>query len=318
MLKIVVVDGHTLNPGDLSWAGLDEQGQLKVYESTPAEKVVERCLDAEIVITNKVVFNKKTIDSLPKLKYIGVTATGYNVIDIEAAKEKQIIVTNVPTYAAESVAQTVFALLLELTHHAGHHSDTVKEGKWCKSEHFSYWDYPLVELSGLTMGVVGYGNTGRATARIARAFGINVLAYDIDSDKVDSKDAETVDLDTLLSRSDVISLNCPLTGETQGLINADSLSRMKETTFLINTGRGPLVNEKDLADALNSGRLAGAAVDVLSTEPPDEDNPLLTARNCFITPHIAWATKSARSRLMEVTVNNITAFIKGKPENVVS
>ncbi|MHC4132796.1 MAG: D-2-hydroxyacid dehydrogenase [Planctomycetota bacterium] len=317
-MKIVVVDGHTLNPGDLSWGGLDEQGELKVYERTPAEKVVERCQDAEIVITNKLVFDKKTIDSLPKLKYIGVTATGYNVIDIEATREKQIIVTNVPSYAAESVAQTVFALLLELTHHAGHHSGTVREGKWCKSEHFSYWDYPLVELSGLTMGVVGYGNTGRATARIARAFGMKVLAYDIASDKIDSKDAEIVDLDSLLSRSDVVSLNCPLTGETEGLINADSLSTMKDSAFLINTGRGPLVNEKDLADALNSGQLAGAAVDVLSTEPPEKNNPLLTARNCFITPHFAWATKSARSRLMEVTVNNVTAFIKGKPENVVS
>jgi glycerate dehydrogenase len=317
-LKIIVVDGHTLNPGDLSWAGLDEQGELVVYDSTPVEKVIQRCLDAEIAITNKVIFDRKTIDSLPKLKYIGVTATGYNVIDIKAARDKQIIVTNVPTYATASVAQMVFALLLELAHHVGHHSKTVKGGRWCKSDHFSYWDYPLIELSELTMGIVGYGHIGTATARIARAFGMKVLVYDINSAKLKNKDIEPANLNTLLSRSDVVSLNCPLTTQTEGFINTGSLSRMKQTAFLINTGRGPLVNEKDLADALNSGRIAGAAVDVLSTEPPEENNPLLTAKNCFITPHIAWATKSARLRLMEVTINNVTAFINGRPENVVS
>lgn len=317
-MKIVVADGYAMNPGDLSWAPLEEFGNLDVYERTTARQVIERCSNAEIIITNKVLFDEKTINALPKLKYIGVTATGYNIIDTKAARKKAITVTNVPAYATPSVAQMVFALLLELTHHIGHHSQTVRKGKWTRSKDFCYWDYPLIELEGLTMGIIGYGRTGQATAKLAKAFQMKVLTYDIDKEKINNANAKAVDLDTIFSQSDVVSLHCPLTGQTENIINAESLSKMKPTAFLINTGRGSLVNEKDLAGALNSGQIAGAGLDVLSTEPPKPDNPLLSAKNCFITPHIAWATKAARQRLMKETIENIRAFIKGKPRNVVS
>lgn len=315
-MKIVIVDGVTLNPGDLSWDALGAFGAYEVYpRSTPGETLA-RCRDAEAVITNKVVFDRAVISVLPKLKYIGVTATGYNIIDVAAAAESGIVVTNVPTYGTASVAQMVFALLLELTQHVGHHAATVREGRWSRCDNFCYWDFPLVELAGLTMGIVGCGRIGQATARIADAFGMQVLGCD--AVPFASGLITPVTLDELLARSDVVSLHCPLTPETQGLINAARLSRMKSSAFLINTSRGPLVNERDLADALNAGRLAGAGLDVLNVEPPQPDNPLLTAKNCVITPHIAWATRSARQRLMQVSLGNLGAFVAGQPQNVVS
>lgn len=315
-MKIVIVDGVTLNPGDLSWDALGAFGAYKVYpRSTPGETLA-RCRDAEAVITNKVVFDRATIAALPKLQYIGVTATGYNIIDVAAAAERGIMVTNVPTYGTASVAQMVFALLLELTQHVGHHAATVREGRWSRCDNFCYWDFPLVELAGLTMGIVGCGRIGQATARIADAFGMQVLGCD--AVPFASGLITPVTLDELLARSDVVSLHCPLTPETQGLINAARLSRMKSSAFLINTSRGQLVNERDLADALNAGRLAGAGLDVLNVEPPQPDNPLLTATNCIVTPHIAWATRSARQRLLQTTVDNMAAFVAGQLQNVVN
>jgi glycerate dehydrogenase len=316
-MKIVVTDGATLNPGDLSWQELEELGDCRVYgHSSPSENVT-RCKDADIAVTNKVVFDRGTIAALPVLKMISVTATGYDVIDIEAAKERNIVVTSVPTYATTSVSQMVFALLLELCHHVGYHSETVHQGKWTKCDNFCYWDRPLVELSGLTMGIVGFGRIGRSTARIAEAFGMRVIAYDVFKTDEES-DVAAVNLETIFTDSDVISLHCPLTEQTLELVDKNRLSKMKRTAFLINTSRGHLVNEKDLADALNNGIIAGAGLDVLSIEPPREDNPLLTARNCYITPHIAWATKSARSRLMSVAIDNVKAFIRGNGRNVVT
>lgn len=315
-MKIIVIDGFTLNPGDLIWEDLKKLGPCEIYDrSTPCEKL-QRCKDADIVITNKVVFDRDTILKLPNLKYIGVTATGYNVIDIEAAKEKNIIVTNVPSYASESVAQAVFALLLELCNHVGHHSQTVKAGKWASSPDFCYWDFPLVELKALTMGIVGCGRIGHVVAKIAHAFDMQVLGYDKYHTEVEG--IQMVELEKLFTKSDVISLHCPLTAETEGFVNKELLSKMKSTAFLINTSRGPLICEKDLAQALQNGSIAGAAVDVLSGEPPAPDNPLLYVKNCYITPHIAWATKAARQRLMDVTVENTRAYIYGKPVNVVS
>jgi len=315
-MHIIVTDGATLNPGDLTWEGLGAFGSYEVYpRSTPAE-TLERCRDAEAVITNKVVFDRAVIAALPKLKYIGVTATGYNIIDVAAAAERGIVVTNVPTYGTASVAQMVFALLLELTQHVGHHAATVREGRWSRCDNFCYWDFLLIELADLTLRIVGCGRIGQATARLADAFGMKVIGYD--AFPFTSGLIAPVSLDELLARSDVVSLHCPLTPDTQGLINAARLARMKPSAFLINTSRGPLVNERDLADALNAGRLAGAAVDVLSTEPPKPDNPLLTAKNCVVTPHIAWATRSARQRLLQTSLDNLGAFIAGQPQNVVS
>lgn len=314
-MNIIVVDGATLNPGDLTWEGLGAYGSYEVHpRGTPAETLA-RCRDAEAVITNKVVFDRAVIAALPKLKYIGVTATGYNIVDVAAATERGIVVTNVPTYGTASVAQMVFALLLELTQHVGHHAATVREGRWAKCDNFCYWDYPLVELAGLTMGIVGCGRIGQATARLADAFGMKVIGYD--AFPFPGGLIAPVTLDELLARSDVVSLHCPLTTETQGLINTARLSLMKPSAFLINTSRGPLVNERDLADALNAGRIAGAGLDVLSAEPPKPDNPLLTAKNCIITPHIAWATRSARRRLMQTSIDNLGAFLAGNPRNVV-
>lgn len=313
---IVVVDGATLNPGDLSWEAVGAYGSCAVYPtSTPAE-TLERCRDAEVIISNKVAFDRALIEALPKLKYIGVTATGYNVIDVSAAAERGIVVTNVPTYGTTSVAQMVFALLLELTQHVGHHAATVRAGRWSMSENFCYWDYPLIELEGLTMGIIGCGRIGQATARLADAFGMHVIGYD--AAPFQSGLITFAPLDTLLSQSDVISLHCPLTSETRDLINAARLAQMKKTAFVINTSRGTLVNERDLADALNRESLAGAGLDVLTIEPPLPGNPLLTARNCIITPHIAWATRSARRRLMQFTVENLAAWLEGKPRNVVT
>ena len=317
-MKVVVVDGYTLNPGDLSWGRLKGLAECEIYDRSEAEETIELCKDADIVITNKIIFDKNIIESLAKLKLIAVTATGYNVVDIEAARSNGVVVCNVPAYSTKSVAQLVFALLLELSHHVGHHGRTVKEGKWSACEDFCNRDTPLIELADLTMGIVGFGRIGAATAGLARAFGMNVIACTPHPDREGCKDIDFVELEELFSVSDVISLHCPLTDSSNQMINASSLSLMKPTAFLINTSRGALINEKDLADVLNSGRIAGAGLDVLSDEPPAKDNPLLSASNCIITPHIAWATKAARERLMVVTVENVKAFIEGSPINVVS
>lgn len=316
MTRIVILDGYTLNPGDLSWDEFLALGDCRIYDRTPADCVAERARGAEIVLTNKTVLSREVLAQLPDLKYIGVLATGYNVVDIEAARERAIPVTNVPTYGTRSVAQMTFALLLELAHHVGEHARTVREGRWSTSEDFCYWDHPLIELAGLTMGLVGLGRIGRATAELARAFGMRALAHDplVPADG----DVEAADLEGLLRASDVVSLHCPLTEETRGLINAERLALLKPSAFLLNTSRGPLVDEQALADALNAGRLAGAGLDVLAVEPPSADNPLLRAKNCLITPHIAWATRSARRRLMDGVLANIRSFQQGRAENVVN
>ena len=317
-MKIVVLDGYTMNPGDLSWDELKSLGECFIYDRTPKELVVTRAADAEIVLTNKVVLDKEVIESLPRLRYIGVLATGYNVIDISEAKKRGIVVTNVPDYSTMSVVQLTFALLLELTHHVGLHSESVRRGDWTKSPDFCYWLTPLVEIDGLTMGIIGYGRIGRAVAKVARAFGMDVIAYSRRLKNEGDENARFEEIDKIFETADVVSLHCPLTKETEKIVNRERISLMKSTAFLINTGRGGLVDEIALAEALNNGGIAGAAVDVLSTEPPQPSNPLLTAKNCIITPHIGWATKSARERLMKIVVNNIRAFLNGPPVNVVN
>lgn len=317
-MNIVVLDGHTLNPGDLSWEELKALGPCAIYErSTPAE-VLKRGADAEILVTNKVPLGRDQIQALPKLRYIGVTATGYNIIDVAAAQARGITVTNVPAYGTRSVAQHTFALLLELTQHAGHHSQSVRAGAWVRSPDWCFWEHPLVELDGLTMGIVGFGRIGRAVGELAQAFGMKVSAAVSPRARDLPRNVASVDLDSLFSAADVVSLHCPLTDATRHLVNATRLARMKPTAFLLNTSRGLLVDEAALADALNAGRIAGAGLDVLSTEPPLPNNPLLTARNCVITPHQAWATRAARARLMRVAVSNVKAFLEGAPPNVVS
>ena len=318
-MKIVVLDGYTLNPGDLSWEELSKMGELIVYERTSPAEIVERVKDAEIIFTNKVPISNETIAQLDTLQYIGVQATGYNIIDTEAAKQKNIIVSNVPGYSTDSVAQLCFALLLELTHHVQRHSDAVSDGKWARSADFCFWDYPLIELAGKSMGIIGFGTIGQKVADIATAFGMNIIAQSrTKTDQSARKNFKWGELDELLKEADVISIHCPLTSETKGMINEKSLSIMKKSSFLINTSRGPIINDEDLANALNKGIIAGAGIDVLSTEPPKADNPLFTAKNCLITPHIAWATKEARSRLMNTTISNLRAFLSGKPVNVVN
>ncbi len=318
-MKIVVLDGHTLNPGDLSWDGLNKLGEVVLYDRTPPEKITERSAGAEILIINKTPLSAETLVSLQTLRYIGVLATGYNVVDIAAAKKRNIIVANVPAYSTMSVAQLVFAFLLELCNHVRQQSDSVMNGKWASSVDFSYSDFPLLELSGKTFGIIGFGTIGKKVADIATAFGMNIIASSRHhTDQPDRKNFRWAEIDQVLEQSDAVSIHCPLTPETKGLINAESLKRMKRSAFLINTSRGPVVVESDLADALNKGIIAGAGLDVLSSEPPEKDNPLFKAKNCLITPHIAWATKEARTRLMEVAVSNVAAFIEGKPVNVVS
>jgi glycerate dehydrogenase len=312
------LDGYTLNPGDLSWDGLAALGDCRVHDRTPPALVVERAAGAEVVLTNKTVLDRELIDALPAMKYIGVLATGYNVVDVAAAAERRIPVTNTPAYGTPAVAQMTFALILELAQQVGHHAGTVREGRWCASPDFCYWDHPLVELQGLTLGIVGYGSIGRAVANIARAFGMKVITYSVPPVSDDSREVRPVDLNTLFREADIVTLHCPLTAENQGMVNASRLALMKPTAMLINTGRGPLVVESDLAEALNSGRLAGAGLDVLAVEPPRRDNPLLAAKNCVITPHIAWATRAARARLMRIAVENVRAFLEGKPTNVVN
>ena len=317
-MKIVVLDGFTLNPGDLSWDGLKKIGDLTIYDRTPADKIVERATGAEIVYTNKTPLNREVINQLASLKFIGVLATGYNIVDTEAAKENGIIVSNVPGYGTDSVAQLTFALLLELCHRVQYLSDSVMQGKWAQSVDFCYWNYPLVELSGKTMGIIGFGNIGRKVADIATAFGMNIIANDkFQTDQSHRKNFRWEEVNQLLEQSDVVSIHCPLFPETKGLINKERLGLMKKTAFLLNTSRGPVIVDEDLAEALNSGTIAGAGIDVLSVEPPSKDNPLFAAKNCIITPHIAWATKEARTRLMDIAVNNLAAYIDGKPVNVV-
>lgn len=309
-MKIVVLDGYTLNPGDLSWDALRELGACEIYDRSGPHEIVPRSASAEIVLTNKVALNRDYLMAVPTLKYIGVTATGYNIVDVPAARECGVMVTNVPTYGTQSVAQMTFALLLELTQHVGHHAQTVRDGRWTRSPDFCYWDHPLIELDGLTIGIVGFGRIGQAVGKLAQAFGMKVLAH--------SRKQSGADLEKLFRQSDVISLHCPLTPETKHLVNAERLAWMKPTAFLLNTSRGPLIDENALAKALNDGRIAGAGLDVLAIEPPAADNPLLRAKNCFVTPHIAWATRAARSRLMDAAVENVRAFLVGKPKNVVS
>ncbi len=312
-MKIVVLDGYTENPGDLSWEGLEKLGVLTVYDLTAPDQTLSRIGDAEIVYTNKTVLNREIIEKAQNLKFIGVLATGFNVVDIAAAKERSIPVCNIPTYGTTAVAQFVFALLLEICHHAGHHNGEVQKGRWTQSIHFCFWDYPLMELAGKTMGIIGFGRIGRATADIAKAFGMNVLAFD-----AYYKGPETVPMDVLLKNSDVISLHCPLTDETRNMINQFTIAQMKDGVILINTSRGPLINEADLREALLSKKVYAAGVDVVSAEPIQKNNPLLGLDNCIITPHIAWAPKESRQRLMNVAVDNLRAYLSGTPQNVVN
>jgi len=317
-VKIVVLDGFTLNPGDLSWESLTALGELKVYDRTSNERVFERAHNAQIVLTNKTLLTADTLESLSELKYIGVMATGCNVVDIEAARHRSIPVTNVPEYGTSSVAQMVFAHILNLCLHVGEHGQSVSKGAWARSSDFCFWDFPLIELAGLTIGIVGYGRIGRAVARLGSAFGMHVLVNDITMATDLAGDIKSVDLDTLFRESDFISLHCPLTPQTKNLVNRARLKLMKPSAFLINTSRGPLVDEQALAEALNNKHIAGAGLDVLEQEPPAAENPLFTAKNCYITPHIAWATASARKRLMRVVVENVKAFLSGSPQNIVS
>ena len=316
-MKIVILDGHTLNPGDLSWAGLEALGPCDIHERTKPEEVIARMDGAGVAVTNKVAFPRELLGQLPALRFIAVTATGYNVVDVEAARERGIPVSNVPTYGTQSVAQMVFAHVLNLTQHVADHARAVEQGRWIASGEFCFWEHPLVELADLTMGIVGFGRIGRATATLARAFGMNVLAHDASLPTETPEGVEMVPLEPLLRQSDVVSLHCPLTPETEGLVNAARLSLMKPSALLINTSRGPLVDEQALAEALNAGQIAGAGLDVLTEEPNAPDNPLVGAKNCYITPHIAWATRSARRRLLETTIENVKAFLAGHPQNVV-
>lgn len=318
-MKIVVLDGYTENPGDLSWDSLREFGQLRVYDRTGSEdQVIERIGDAEVVFVNKVPITRRVLDQCPNIKFISVLATGYNVIDVKAAAEKGIPVSNVPSYGTAAVAQFAIALLLELCHHVAHHSEAVHAGRWASNPDWCFWDYPLIELQGKTMGIIGFGRIGQATGRIAKAMGMEVIAYSR-SVREDGKTlAEYVDLDTLLARSDVIALHCPLFPETEGIINKANIAKMKDGVIIINNSRGQLVVEQDLADALNSGKVYAAGLDVVSTEPVREDNPLLGAKNCLITPHISWAPKESRQRIMDTSVENLRAFAEGRPINVVN
>ena len=314
--RIVVLDGHTLNPGDLDWHAIAALGELTVHPRSDDAEIVARAAGAEILLTNKTQITGQTIAALPALRFIGVLATGTNVVDTAAAKARGIPVCNVPGYGTASVAQHVFALLLELTQRTGHHAQTVSEGRWSACPDFCYWDFPLVELAGRTLGIIGYGSIGEAVARIGLAFGMKIIASARRPRSAEG--VEFVSTEEIFRRADVVTLHCPLTDETRGIVNAARIATMKPGAFLINTGRGPLIVEQDLADALNAGRLAGAALDVLSAEPPAPDNPLFSAKNCIITPHIAWATHSSRARLMDVVVENVRAFLAGHPQNVVN
>ncbi len=315
---IVVLDGYAANPGDLSWDAMSELGELTVYDRTAPEEIVERAAQADIVLTNKTPLSKEALAQLPRLRYIGVLATGYNIVDIDAARERGIVVTNIPAYSSDSVAQTVFAHLLHIANDVATHSQCVKEGEWAACKDFTFQKSSIFELAGKSIGIVGFGNIGSTVARIAHAFGMRVLAMTSKSKENLPDYVEPLPLDSLLAESDIITLHCPLTDSTRHLIDARSIALMKPTAIVINTGRGPLVNEEDLAEALNKGRIKAAGVDVLSQEPPKADNPLIHARNCHITPHIAWATFEARTRLMNIAVDNIRQFLQGTTINQVN
>ena len=318
-MKIVVLDGYAMNPGDLPWDELQKLGDCKIYDRTSSDQIISRSIDAEIIVLNKVRLDGDTLKQLPKLKYICVMAIGYNVIDVQTARSLNIDVANIPTYCVDSVAQMVFAHILNLSLHAADHSETVKEGKWCNSLDFAYWTSPLIELAGLTLGLVGFGNIARAVAKIADSFNMKVIAYKPShSDNLPEYVDMVDDVTKIFELSDIVSLHCPLNDKTENLVNENTLSLMKNTSFLINTGRGGLIDETALAKALNSGRIAGAGVDVLSTEPPQKNNPLITVKNCYITPHIAWATIAARKRLMKTTIENVQSLINGNPQNIVN
>ncbi len=318
-MKIIVLDGYTENPGDLSWGGFEALGTFSCYDRTPAAEAVARIGDAEIVITNKTPITRAVLEACPNMKYVGVLATGYNVVDVAAAKEHGVAVTNIPTYGTDSVAQFAFAMLLEICHHVQHHSDAVHEGRWEHNIDWCFWDYPLIELAGKTMGIIGYGRIGQATGRLAQAFGMKVLANDTyQNPALVNENCRYVDRDELFRESDVIALHCPLFPDTEGIINRDTIAKMRDGVIILNNSRGPLIVEQDLADALESGKVAAAAVDVVSTEPIRGDNPLLSAKNCLITPHISWAPKESRERLMNIAVDNLRAFLDGKPVNVVN
>ena len=316
-MKIVVLDGYSANPGDLSWKALEQYGELTVYDRTKPSETIERAADADIVLTNKVILGRDEICQLPQLKYIGVLATGYNVVDTEAAHQRGIIVTNVPAYSTESVAQMVFAHLLTVTNRTEHYATQNREGRWSKNPDFCYWDEPLTELAGKTFGIVGLGNIGKRVAQIALAFGMKVKAVTSKAAGSLPDGVEKAPLDELLATSDVLSLHCPLTDTTRHLVNAETLSKMKPTAIVINTGRGPLVDDQAVADALQEGRLQAFCADVLTTEPPSADNPLLAQPHAYITPHIAWASTEARVRLLQIAIDNVRAFVNGKPQNVV-
>ena len=317
-MRIVVLDGYALNPGDMSWKDFKEQGDLTVYERSAGDETLQRIGDAEIILTNKTVLSGGIIKSAPALKYIGVLATGYNIVDIAAAKEQGVIVTNVPGYSTASVAQTVFALLLEICLHTGDHNNAVHAGRWISSKDFSFRDYPLLDLAGKTLGIIGLGTIGKAVARIAKAFGMETIAYSRSQNEEGKSCADYVSLDELLARSDVITLNCAANPDTIGMINKNTIAKMKDGAILINTARGTIVAEEDLAAALNTGKIYAAGLDVISEEPMKAGNPLLTAKNCIFTPHFAWATQDSRKRCMEIAASNLREFIKGSPVNVVS
>lgn len=321
-MKIVVLDGYTLNPGDLSWASLEAMGETVIYDRTSLtdhREIIQRIGDADAVLTNKTPLPKEVLELCSSVKYIGVLATGYNVVDVDYAKKKGIIVTNIPTYGTAAVGQFAIGLLLEICHHIGHHSQAVHDGRWENNPDWCFWDYPLIELDGKTMSIIGYGRIGQATGRIAQALGMRVLAFDAHKNpELESASCKYVELDELLANSDVIALHCPLFPATEGIINKDNIAKMKDGVIILNNSRGPLVVEQDLADALNHGKIAAAGLDVVSTEPIKGDNPLLKAKNCFITPHISWAPKESRKRLLDIAVNNLREFADGNCVNVVN
>ena len=321
-MKIVVLDGYCLNPGDLDWKGLEALGECIVYDRTSLtdmEEVISRIGDADIVYTNKTPMPREVFEKCPNIRFVGVLATGYNVVDVNTAKEKGIPVANIPTYGTASVGQFAIALLLEICHHVGHHNQVVHEGKWESNPDWCFWDYPLIELDGKNMGIIGYGRIGQATGKIAQALGMKVLAYDAyKNPALENENCRYVELDELLSQSDVIALHCPLFPETEGIVNKENIAKMKDGVIILNNSRGPLIVEQDLVDAQNSGKGAAAGLDVVSTEPIKGDNPLLGAKNCIITPHISWAPKESRKRLMDIAVNNLEEFLKGSPVNVVN
>lgn len=317
MSKIVILDGYTENPGDLSWAPFEALGEVTVYDRTPVDKIISRIGSAEIVITNKTPLRRETLDACPSIRYIGVLATGYDVVDVQAARERGIPVTNVPSYGTAAVGQYAIAMLLEICHHVAHHAQAVRDGRWQSCPDWCFWDYPLIELDGKTMGVIGFGRIGRQTARIAKAMGMHILAYDNSPCDEGRAIGNYVSLDTLYAQSDVIALHCPLFSETRGMICKQSIAKMKDGVILLNNSRGPLINEQDLADALESGKVYAAGLDVVSTEPIADDNPLLHAKNCFITPHISWASRESRARIMDMAANNLSQWLAGTPIHVV-